>query len=140
SVVQTRPDGSVPSPEEPQARLFGITGVLMSDRHPSPFESATRIEPVGPGQCRIDIPDGWQQGRGAFGGLVLAALARAMESESASPEQRLRTLSGDIAAPVLPGPADIAVRVLRRGANQVNVVAELVQEAQTVAPASSVLS
>src|SRR3954470_3250315 len=31
------------------------------------------------GRFGFDVADGWQQGRGAFGGLVLAAMARALE-------------------------------------------------------------
>lgn len=112
----------------------------MSDNRLSPFESATRLEPFAPGRFRMEVPDGWQQGRGAFGGVVLGALARAMESVADSPEQRLRTLSGDIAAPVAVGPAEVEVRVLRRGANQMNVVAELKQDGNTGAIATAVLS
>lgn len=107
---------------------------------PSAFQLATQLEPVSEGRFRLNVPEGWTQGRGAFGGLVLGALARAAESASESPEQRLRTLNGDIAAPVEAGPAEVVVRVLRRGANQVNVAAELQQNGQTTALATAVLS
>ena len=46
----------------------------------------------------LDVPPGWRQGRGAFGGLVVAGLMRAVEQR-----------------PV--GPAKIAVEILRRGNN-----------------------
>ena len=102
------------------------------------FEQASAIRQVGPGSFEANVPDGWQQGRGAFGGLVYGLLARAMEAELADPERRLQTLSGDIAGPVLPGMASIRVEVLRRGAKQSNAQARLMQNSSVLAVASAV--
>jgi len=41
------------------------------------FDALTTAAPAGDGRFLWDVPDGWQQGRGAFGGIVLAALTRA---------------------------------------------------------------
>jgi hypothetical protein len=106
----------------------------------SDFEAATAVEQVGENTFQSVIPDGWQQGRGAFGGLVLATLLRAMVRTEPDPQRATRTLAGDICGPVLPGPAQIQVRVLRRGSNQSNVAAELVQGGAVLATASAVLS
>jgi hypothetical protein len=86
------------------------------------------------------IPDQWQQGRGAFGGLVLAVLARAMLSSEPAGERVLRSLLGDLCGPVRPGPASVRVQVLRRGNNVSNLDAQLVQEGEVLARASAVLS
>jgi acyl-CoA thioesterase superfamily protein/acyl-Coa thioesterase superfamily protein len=106
----------------------------------SDFFAATALERIAPSSFRAQIPDGWQQGRGAFGGLVLAILLRAMEAAEPDRGRSARTVSGDLCGPALPGPADISVRVLRRGKNQTNVAAELRQDDQVLALASAVLS
>ncbi len=102
------------------------------------FEEASAVRRTGPGTFEATVPDGWQQGRGAFGGLVYGILARAMEAELADPTRRLQTLAGDIAGPVLPGPASIQVEVLRRGAKQSNLQARLSQGSGVLAVASGV--
>ena len=106
----------------------------------SDFEAATAVERVGEGAFRAVIPDGWQQGRGAFGGVVLATLLRAILRAEPDPQRAARTLAGDICGPVLPGPADVQVRELRRGSNQSNFVAELSQGGAVLAIATAVLS
>jgi hypothetical protein len=106
----------------------------------SDFFAATALERIAPSSFRVQIHDGWQQGRGAFGGLVLAILLRAIEAAEPDRARRTRTLSGDLCGPVLPGPADVSVRVLRRGKNQTNLAAELRQDDQVLALASAVLS
>jgi hypothetical protein len=111
---------------------------------PDTFAEATSITPLAPLHYRAQIPDGWQQGRAAFGGLVLGALLRAIEHAEAAagaPSPRsTRTLTGDLCGPLLPGPADIVVRALRRGNNQSNLAAELTQEGVVLATATAVLS
>jgi len=106
----------------------------------SDFERASAVERVGDGLYRADIPDGWQQGRGAFGGLVLATLLRAIEASEPDRGRATRTLSGDLCGPVEPGPVELRVRVLRRGNNQSNLAAELWQRGEVQATASAVLS
>jgi hypothetical protein len=103
------------------------------------FLAASLVERIGNGRFQARIPDGWQQGRGAFGGLVLGTLARAMTADEPG-ERALRTISGDLCGPVLPGEAEVVTRVLRRGSNQSNVSAELRQGGAVLALASAVLS
>lgn len=91
--------------------------------------------PTGPGRYSITILDGWQQGRGAFGGLVLAILTRAGEHTVADPTRTLRTLTAEIVGPTLPGPADLAVEVLRAGTGVTTVAARLTQGAEVCAHA-----
>ncbi|HZJ54494.1 MAG TPA: thioesterase family protein [Myxococcaceae bacterium] len=105
-----------------------------------PFEEASAIRPTGPGTFEATVPDGWQQGRGAFGGLVYGMLARAMEQVVDEPPRRLRTLTGDIAGPVMPGPVRLQVQTLRRGGRQSNLQATLVQEDEPLATVIGVFS
>jgi hypothetical protein len=67
------------------------------------------------GAFAVDVPSGWLQGRGAFGGLVAAWLARAAEGTEADPERALRTLAVEIVGPVRVGPARLTVEPLRIG-------------------------
>src|SRR5262249_17969670 len=97
------------------------------------FEEASAVRPTGPGTFEVSVPDGWQQGRGAFGGLVYGMLARAMEHVVADPARRLRTFTGDIAGPVMPGPATLRIEVLRQGARQSNLQGTLFQEGRPLA-------
>ena len=103
------------------------------------FDRGSHVEPLGGGQYRAQIPDGWQQGKGAFGGLILAALLRAIEHEEPEKERTLRALSGEICAPVLPGEASIRVELLRRGAAVSYFDARLLQRGEVQARVSAIL-
>ncbi len=104
------------------------------------FRDATRVERTGDDSFEARIPDGWQQGRGAFGGVVFGVLLRAAEACESDPARVARTFSADVAGPVLPGSASIRVRVLRRGRSQTNLQAELSQNDQVLASALCTLS
>lgn len=113
----------------------------MSAPVPS-FEHASALSPKDgqPGVFLGEIPDGWQQGRGAFGGLVLGTLARAMVFAETDPLRLARSLTGDICGPVLPGPIEVRVQALRRGNNQTNWRADLYQDQQLLACATAIFS
>jgi hypothetical protein len=81
------------------------------------FEEAVALVRRDRGTFEAQIPDGWQQGRGAFGGLSLALMMRAIEASEPDASRHLRTLSAEICAPVLPGPARVVVEALRRGSS-----------------------
>lgn len=104
------------------------------------FARATRVEKIAEGHFRLEVPSGWEQGRGAFGGLTLGVLVRAIEACEPERERVVRTVSGEIAGPVVPGAAEIRVTPLRRGKNQSNVRADFVQGGGVMATASVVLS
>jgi hypothetical protein len=84
------------------------------------------------------VPEGWQQGRGAFGGLVLGNLTRAMETVHAQPEWPLRILTGEIVAPVQVGDSELTVEVLRRGSGVATFSARLLQNGELLARATAV--
>lgn len=66
------------------------------------------------------IRDGWRQGRGAYGGLTIAAAIRAIEQRVADPRRKVRTVTAEIPGPTLPGSSSFSVDILRSG-NSVTV-------------------
>lgn len=66
----------------------------------------------GGGELSWDVPDGWQQGRGAWGGLIAAAVARAV---AACDDRPLRSLTLHLSAPVGVGAATLRVQPVRVG-------------------------
>lgn len=110
----------------------------MSDPR-SPFERAIDLEALGDARYRAQIPAGWEQGKGAYGGLVMATLVRAIEREEPDPARRLRALTGEIPAPVGVGAAEIETTVLRRGAGVTTTRAVLSQGSEVLAQATGVL-
>jgi len=85
-----------------------------------------------------DVPEGWLQGRGAWGGLVVAAAVRA--ARAVDPDAPpLREISVHMVGPVLPGPARVACTLVRRGsATAVWQVAIVSAEGETWAVATVV--
>lgn len=78
-----------------------------------------------------EVPDGWQQGRGAFGGLVMAALVRAMEMAVAEEaEMPLRTVTATLCGATTPGASTIEVAFLRLGSGTITVEARIVQDGE----------
>jgi len=84
------------------------------------------------------VPEGWRQGRGAWGGLVVAAVVRAaQESDRATEGHRpLREVSLHIVGPVPAGDVSITATLVRRGSAtgiwQVSVGADEVWATATV--------
>lgn len=79
------------------------------------LHAATTMHQVADDTFAWDVPDGWQQGRGAWGGLVAAGVARAVELSQTSTERTLRTLSLHLPAPLQVGAATVRVAPLRVG-------------------------
>lgn len=112
----------------------------LHDPSSSPLAAASRLERDGERSYVWSVPDGWQQGRGAFGGLVIAALTRAALSFEADPTRRLRSLTAELCGPVQVGPATVEVEPLRRGSKLSNLEVRLLQEGEVVARAGFVLA
>lgn len=104
------------------------------------FAQATAVRAQSPGSFIAEVPDGWQQGRGAYGGFVLGALLRAILASEADPARLTRTLTGDLCGPVMPGPAQIETTALRRGNNLSNWQATLHQNGELLASCTATLS
>ena len=77
--------------------------------------------------CTLHVASGWDQGKGAYGGLVLGSLVRAVELTEPDPQRMVRAIAGEIPAPVEPGASRIKLVPLRRGGAVSTVRAELLQ-------------
>lgn len=78
-----------------------------------------------PGRFTLDVPDGLQQGRGAWGGVATGAITAAAQMVDPRPDMAVRTLSAQLVAPVPVGRAELAVEVLRRGSATTTVEARM---------------
>jgi acyl-coenzyme A thioesterase PaaI-like protein len=107
---------------------------------PESFEAAIALERTGDNQHRWTVPDGWQQGRGAFGGLVLGAMMAAMADCEPDRARLPRAFTGDLCAPALPTVSRIVSRPLRRGSRQSNWAAVVEQDGALVAHATCVMA
>lgn len=87
---------------------------------------------------QAEVPDGWQQGRGAYGGLVVALLARAMRATVEDPARRLRALSAELPGALMTGPARLDVETLREGRTLSNLEVRLRQGEKFRARASGI--
>lgn len=88
----------------------------------------------------LDVPTGWRQGRGAFGGFTIATLVRAIEARVGDPARKVRSVTAELPAPVEAGHADITVEILRSGNNLSAVRAALAQAGQPRGHAVAVLA
>lgn len=104
------------------------------------FEQAIALTRVSDHEYILRVRDGWQQGRGAFGGLVLGALQAAMRQHEADTTRLSRTFSGELCGPAMVKEARIVTRVLRRGNNQTNLAATLEQDGAILAHATGVFA
>jgi acyl-CoA thioesterase len=87
----------------------------------------------------IEIAPGWRQGRGAFGGLVVGALVRAIEDHTADPRRRVRSVTAELPGPVEHGSVEISVDTLRAGKHVSTTRAALVQHGEIRAHAVAIL-
>src|SRR5690606_12572785 len=97
------------------------------------FFSMARWPRVGPNTYEHTIADSWYQGRGAYGGLVAAALVHAMNIERPDPGQRLRTATFHFSAPLVAAPARLTTTLVRAGNSVSHMRAEIVQDGTVVA-------
>ena len=85
----------------------------------------------------LDVPAGWAQGRGAYGGYVVGTLIREIEKVVADPARKVRSVTAELPGPVLPGAAGITVDVLRAGSSVSTVRAQLAQGGEVAAVISA---
>jgi len=95
--------------------------------------------PVGDGY-RLDVAPEWRHGRGAFGGLVIGALLRAIEQRTADPTRKVRSVTAELPGAVEPGTANITVEILRQGKNVSTVRAALSQDGEIRSHAVAILA
>ena len=78
------------------------------------YQDALQLETIEEGHYVWRPTSDWYQGFGTYGGLIFAALIRAIEKESEFP---VRRLSVDLCAPVVEAEVTIKVRLMRQGLN-----------------------
>lgn len=74
------------------------------------------------------VPDGWQQGRGAYGGLVIAAMVRAVLLATGEQERTVRSITAELCGPVTVGLARVEVEILRNGSGMITAAVRVVQQ------------
>lgn len=87
----------------------------MHDRRVESFDDAIRLDPTGDGSFTWTVPDGWQVGRGAWGGLIIGALLRSIVTSETDQGRVVRSVNANLAAAALPTTLDITVRQERTG-------------------------
>lgn len=86
------------------------------------------------------VREGWRQGRGAYGGLTIAAAIRAIEQRVADPRRQVRSVTAELPGPTLPGEACFTVDILRSGNSVTAARALLSQGGETTTHAVAVLA
>lgn len=83
------------------------------------FDEATRltllVDEPGARSFGWTVPDTWQQGRGAWGGLPIGAMVRAVTLTEPDPTRTIRTVSLQLVAPALVGSHVVRVTPTRIG-------------------------
>ena len=92
--------------------------------------------PQNPHHYTLDIDDGWLQGRGAYGGVVSACLARVAQ-DMVDPRRVLRSITVSFCAPARPGPVTIDAQIVREGIRISTVQVTMRAEGAVVALATA---
>lgn len=87
----------------------------MSSPTVTPFEAATAVVSTDGDGFRWEVPDGWQQGRGAWGGLVVAAIVRAAQATEPDSQRTVRSVTVQIMSPAVVGVHRLDVVPVRVG-------------------------
>ncbi|MFT3698566.1 MAG: thioesterase family protein [Kofleriaceae bacterium] len=85
----------------------------------------------------LDVPDTWNQGRGAFGGYVTGAMIKALEASA--PDRPLRSLTAELCGPLVAGPTEVKLEVLRAGNAVTTTAIKLIQHGEVQAHGVGVL-
>lgn len=109
------------------------------------FERAVSVAPIDgrPDALHWQVPAGWEQGRGAWGGLVVGACLQAVEYAAAhngdGSDRPVRTISSHLMGPVLAGTAIVEVRPARSGSSMTTWSATVRDEAGSALAESMVI-
>lgn len=110
---------------------------MQSPAPDAPFDTFLTLTALGEGRVRAVLPDGWQQGRGLYGGLVCGLFVRAMEA--VTPERPLRSLTAELCGPVAPGEVTLELATLRAGNAVTTMTVKLLQGGEVQAHGVGVL-
>lgn len=104
------------------------------------LDAALHVVPASsgePGAFHADVPPGWKQGRGVYGGATMGLLARTATLFVARPERPMRALQGVIVAPVPDGPLELRASTVREGSSVTTVDVTLGRAGETFARATA---
>lgn len=101
----------------------------------STLDFVLTTEPTSDRTFRLGIPEGWEQGRSTFGGLVVGGMVRTMSSALEDKTRSLRSLNAELVGSVGEGEAHLNLRTLREGNAVTALAVELVQGGQLMAHA-----
>ena len=103
------------------ARASDSGSTFRNNGRMTPFESAVALAPRKGSSdsfpCEFDwtVPDGWQQGRGAWGGLAIAAMINAAASAEPDSSRTVRSVGLQLSAPASVGRYVVSVQPIRIG-------------------------
>jgi len=103
----------------------------MSDSQPVSFSQLLSLKGAD-GSFTAQISEQWAQGRAAFGGLLAAQMARALERVVPG-DRPLRSALIDFIAPAAPGPVTIQASLLRSGKSLTHGEARMLQNGALLA-------
>lgn len=83
------------------------------------------------------VPEGWEQGRTAFGGLLVGMMVRTAEREAGGPTHVVRAVSADLMAAVAPGEVELTTSWLRVG-NSVSTMQVMLRQGGALAAHAAV--
>jgi acyl-CoA thioesterase len=99
------------------------------------FAARCALHPDADGRLLGAVSPGWAQGRGAYGGLVTALLARAVEAAADVQSRPIRSLTAELFGAVAPGPVWLRPELLRAGSGLSTVATRLGQGEELLAHA-----
>ncbi len=94
------------------------------------FDALIGWEEVEEGVFEGSFPEEWYQGRGAFGGVVVAAMIRGLEAVVNDESKRLRSMQVQFCGPLVAEKARLEVEIQRRGSSVINASAKIVQKGE----------
>lgn len=98
----------------------------------SAFDTATAIEPTGPGSFTADVDPSWHVRRGANGGVVAAVILRALGAVVDDAERVPRSLTLHYTGPFDEGPTQIDAAVVRSGRSMTTAQARATRDGAPV--------
>jgi len=111
--IVLRPSGSATTHTNSRDRSARPCHTRAMSEHD--FSALTSVERKSETEFSLQIPTGWEQGRGTFGGAVIGAMARAAMASEPDAARKVRAVSAEIVGAVPSGELTLTVRTLRRG-------------------------
>ncbi len=103
----------------------------------SAFATATAATPLGHGRYGCSLDAGWSALAGINGGILMAILVRAIETET-GPDRSLRSLQCQFMRPPKAGDAEVVIETIRSGARATNLRVRLEQGGKVMLEALAV--